>query len=205
LATCIPLAFVRTVVHTHPDFDPQQRGVYCQNHVSVLDGSLATWVIAHEFCGLFNDWHMWIPGYGWIMKLSRGIGVPSGKSGAGRIKAINDQAVERAKRNMSILAFPEGHRTRDGKIGTFRRGSFFMAREAGLPVIPLCVRGMWEVESKRGWLFTPGVVHVYFGKPIPTKGLSDEEIETVMSDMRATHIAWVEHEEIADQKEAKAA
>jgi 1-acyl-sn-glycerol-3-phosphate acyltransferase len=205
LGGCIPITFSTAKVTYHPEFDPERRGVFILNHVSILDGAAGCWVLPHAFCGLFNSWNFWIPGYGWIMTLSKGIGVPAGKSGAGRIQAINEQAIQRAKERISILALPEGHRTRDGKIGPFRRGSFFMAREAGYPVIPYCVRGMFEIESKRSWLFTPGHLEVYLGKPIETAGLSDDEIAELMNRMRQIHIAWVERGEILEYEEAKAA
>ena len=42
LGGCVPLCFIKSNVHFHPDYEPEQRGVYIQNHVSVLDGSIAT-------------------------------------------------------------------------------------------------------------------------------------------------------------------
>ncbi len=199
LGWCIPMAGIRTMVTTHPDFEPQRRGVFLQNHVSVFDGSLAAWVLPHAFIGLFNGWHRWVPGYGWFMLVSRSIAVPSGRGGKGRLAAINRQARETAERDVSILAFPEGHRTRNGKVGPFRRGSFVMAQQAGYPVIPVCVRGMWEVESKRGWLIRPGKVDIYIGSPIEVDGLKKGELIEVMERVRQMHIAWVERGETPDE------
>ena len=200
----IPLAGIRTTVTKHPDFDPERRGVFIQNHVSVFDGMLATWVIPHAFSGLFNSWHKWVPGYGWFMVMSSGIGVPPASAGKGRLDSINRQAKDRAEQQISILAFPEGHRTRDGKVRDFRRGSFVMAQAAGYPVIPLCVRGMWEVESKRGWLIRPGKVDVYLGAPIEVAGLNKAETIEVMERIRQMHIAWVERGETPHELEARA-
>jgi len=191
LGGCIPMCFNRTTVTKHPDFKDETRGVFMQNHVSVLDGSMATWVIPHPFCGLFNNWHFFIPGYGWIMKLSNGIGVKKGANRTGELGRLVKSRIE--DKNISVLAFPEGHRTLDGKIGPFKRGVFFMARDAGVPVIPLCIRGMWEVQNKTHYRFAPGHLEVYIGKPIPTAGLTDDEVTTLAEDVRQMHIQWVEN------------
>ena len=124
------------------------------------------------------------------MKAAGGIGVPKG---SGRLRSIISQAKARATAGLSILAFPEGHRTRDGNVRDFRKGSFVMAREASLPVVPLCVRGMWEVESKRGWLIRPGHVEVYVGQPYRLDEYTERaSLDTFVDEFRKNHVAWVE-------------
>ena len=177
-------------IYHDPGFDPAGRGVFIQNHVNMLDGQLACDVIPHEFCGLYNYWHNWIPGYGWVMWLARGIKVyPKSKGGVAR---ITEQAKDRAERNMSILAFPEGHRTRSGQVGPFKKGAFVMARDAGLPVVPLCVRGMLEVNRPKSTVFRPGKIEVFFGPQIPTAGVSDDGLAELAERVREYHVRFVE-------------
>ncbi|MFT7621625.1 MAG: 1-acyl-sn-glycerol-3-phosphate acyltransferase, partial [Myxococcota bacterium] len=191
LGWVIPLCFIRVKKHYHPDYDPEVRGVYLQNHVSVLDGSMATYTLPHAFCGLFNSWHFRVPGYGWVMRLSKGIGVPSAKEG--RSEKLSAAVRDRVRNfNISVLAFPEGHRTLDGNVGEFRRGAFFMARDAGVPVIPFVQRGMFECQNKLSMAFRPGTVDVYFGKPIETAGLDDEQIAELADHCQRIHELWVE-------------
>ena len=200
LGWCVPMCFIRTRIHRHPEFDATTNGMFIQNHISVLDGSLATYVIPHSFCGLFNSWHFWLPGYGWIIKLSHGIGVPSKREG-------RSEELSRAVRNrvdeigISVLAFPEGHRTIDGNVRPFRRGVFFMARDAGVPVIPLCVRGLYELQNKTHRRFSPGSIDVYLGKPIPTAGLTDEQIGELAEYCQAMHQSWLETGEMPQLEE----
>jgi len=174
MAACLRLTLSRLRVTYDPGFDPARRGVFCQNHVSVLDGHVACAVIPHAFCGLMNHTHFRIPGYGWLMSLGRGIAVYPRASG--RTAEIAQAARERAAYGLSILAFPEGHRTLDGDVREFRRGVFFMARDAGLPVVPVAVRGLFRVCPKGSWLIRPGAVEVYVGPQVETAGLSDEEV-----------------------------
>lgn len=160
-----------------PDFDPEKRSVFMMNHVNLLDAHAACASIPHAFCGLMNAWQFKIPMYGWIMKLADGIPVPKG---AGRYKAIAEAARDRAKKGISILAFPEAHRTLDGKVREFKRGVFWMARMADLPVVPLATRGMFDLMQKGSLMLKPARITIYVGPQIETKGLSDAELAKVM-------------------------
>ncbi len=192
LGWCIPLCGIRVTQHRHPEYDPEVRGIYLQNHVSVLDGHLATYIIPHPFCGLFNSWHFWIPGYGWLMGLSKGIGVPRAKEG--RTERLGVAVRNRVfEQHISVLAFPEGHRTLDGRVRDFHRGAFFMAREAGAPVIPFAQRGMYAINNKNSPRFRcGGPVEIYLGKPIQTAGLSDEQVGELADHCRLIARTWVE-------------
>lgn len=65
----------RKEVIYHPGFDPNRVSLYCQNHVSILDAFVASAAIPSPFCGIMQAWQFKIPIYGWIMKLSGGIGI----------------------------------------------------------------------------------------------------------------------------------
>jgi 1-acyl-sn-glycerol-3-phosphate acyltransferase len=173
MAACLRITLSRVEVIYDPDFDPERRSVFCQNHVNLLDAHAACASITHGFCGLMNAWQFNIPFYGWIMRLTHGI--PVGK-GASRFREIAEAARDRAARGMSILVFPEGHRTTDGKVHEFKKGVFLMAREARLPVVPLATRGMWDLNRKGTWLFTPSKITIYVGAQIETADISTDEL-----------------------------
>jgi len=181
MGTVLKFTLSRVEIIYDPDFDPERRGVFMQNHVNLLDAHAACAAIPHAFCGLMNAWQFKIPMYGWIMKLADGIPVPKGSN---RYKAIAEAARDRAKKGISILTFPEAHRTLDGKVGEFKRGVFWMARMAGLPVIPLATHGMFDLMRKGSLLLKPSRITIYVGAPIETKGLSDAELAQVMERTR---------------------
>jgi 1-acyl-sn-glycerol-3-phosphate acyltransferase len=186
-------ANARVTIHYHPRFDPDVRSVFAQNHVNLMDGHLAARVIPHAFSGLMNAWQFWIPIYGWLMKLSMGIGVHS----RGREKLIAEltaAAKERKRIGMSILTFPEGHRTLDGSVHTFRRGVFLMARNADMPMVPVAVRGYFAVNRKGSLLVHPfRKVDVYVGPQFPTTGLDDEEVSALAAELQAIVAHGVAH------------
>ncbi len=175
-----------------PRFDRKRASMYVQNHVSALDAHCACAAIPTPLCGLENASHLKLPGYGWIMRLANAIAV---EKGAGRFAKIASDIKERANRNISILVFPEAHRTTDGKVRPFKRGVFQIARDAGIPVVPLAVRGMFEILPKGTLLIRPGKIEIYMGPQIEMAGLTDEQVEQVAEFVRDTIVAWVERRE----------
>ncbi|HLG21068.1 MAG TPA: lysophospholipid acyltransferase family protein [Bdellovibrionota bacterium] len=157
-------------------FDPKRRSVFCQNHINLLDAYVAAAAIPHAFCGLMHAWQFRIPFYGWLMTLSKGIPLHRNRSPKEILQEMTEGARDRAAQGFSILVFPEGGRTTDGHTQRFKRGVFFMARDAGLPVVPVAVRGMYDVNRKGSLRFRPGRVSVYVGRQFETVGLSDEKV-----------------------------
>lgn len=173
-----------------PGFDRTRPSVFCFNHVNVLDAHTACASIPQPFVGLMLAWHFKIPGYGWMMKATHGIPVHPGRNG--RTGELVAHAKQRASEGLSILVFPEGHRTLDGRVGAYRRGMFFMARDAGLPIVPVAVRGMYEVNRKGSMLIIPGDVDVFVGPQIETAGLDDDAIAALAARVGACVADYVE-------------
>lgn len=65
-----------------------------------------------------------------------------------------------------VAVFPEGTRTRDGALGTFRAGAAVAARRAGVPIVPACIRGAFEAWPRTRALPLPRRVSVRFGEPL---------------------------------------
>ena len=72
----------------------------------------------------------------------------------------------------TVVLYPEGTRSRDGRVGRFKGGSFHLALEAGMPVVPLSVIGSRHVMLKGRLATYPGHVHLVVHDPIDTSGLS---------------------------------
>ena len=78
--------------------------------------------------------------------------------------------------------FPEGTRSRDGELGRFKKGSFVLALETQLPIVPIAVDGGWRLAG-RGRI-RPGEVRIRVGKPIPTAGRTAEDRDEVLAEVR---------------------
>ena len=172
----------RPRVSRDPDWDPDKPCVFVANHVSALDGNLSTYVLRRPYCGLENAAHFRVPIYGWLMKMGRGIPVPASRGD--RYARILKEGRERIEEGLSILTFPEGHRTLDGTVKTFRTGPFRLARDLGVPVVPIAVRGLQEVLPKGAFFVRPGTIEVHVGAPIEAAGTEEEGLEELAEKTR---------------------
>ncbi|MEM6292869.1 MAG: lysophospholipid acyltransferase family protein [Myxococcota bacterium] len=189
VATPIRFAFSKLDVEYDPLFDKTKMSVFAQNHVSMMDANIACGSIPVPLCGLENAAHLDVPGYGWLLRMSNAIPV---RKGANRYKEVAEAFRERASRGISVLAFPEAHRTLDGKVGKFKRGVFRIAVEANLPIAPLCVRGAYKMLPKGEFTIRPSRVHVYMAPQIDTTNLTEEDVPELMERVGEVMRAWVD-------------
>lgn len=173
-------------------YDRSKTSVFAMNHVSMLDANIACGSIPVPLCGLENAAHLLVPGYGWLMKVANAIAVPKGEN---RFKAIAEAFAERRSRGISVLAFPEAHRTLDGKLRPFKSGVFRAARDAGIPIVPIVSRGAFRMLPKGTMVMRPSKVEVYVAPQIETEGLTDEQIPALMERVREVMEAWIERKE----------
>lgn len=183
------ISWSRVTTIYDPKFDHERRSVFIQNHVSMFDGHIALKTIPGRFCGVENAAHYKVPFYGWLMKHGGSIPIYPGQKG--QSERLICEAQDRIERGYSILLFPEGHRTRDGKVGPFRRGAFLMALRNGAPVVPLAVRGLHEVFPKGSWILRPGHIEIYVGPQIETAGLGDSDLDALMQRVHDSLSHWV--------------
>jgi 1-acyl-sn-glycerol-3-phosphate acyltransferase len=159
-----------------PAVDPKATYVFAQNHVNLLDHVTMYPATPHFKQGIELEEHFRIPVYGWFMRQRGTIGVRRGDRRAFR-KMADDMRAEVAKGH-SLLVFPEGTRTVDGRVGPFKSGVLRLARDLGVPVVPVAVTGMYDVLRKGNWALHPGhLVTVHVLAPLPTDGLRDEDLD----------------------------
>jgi 1-acyl-sn-glycerol-3-phosphate acyltransferase len=188
----VALTGARWRAEVDPAVDPRGVYLFAANHVNLLDHVTMYPATPHFKQGIELVSHFRIPVYGWFMRARGTIGV------RGRADRDGQQALERdvrreVERGHSILGFPEGTRTRTGRVGPFRKGLFRVARNVGVPVVPVAVTGMYEVLRAGSALFRPaGEVVVWCGAPIETAGIPDAELPALAARVRAPIAARVD-------------
>ncbi len=100
----------------------------------------------------------------------------------------------------SLLVFPEGTRSADGRLGRFRGGIFLLAISAGFPIVPMAVRGSRHVMKKNRLMTCPGEVALQVFDPIPTAGLTREDAKALAQRVREVVAAGVAGDEDADRQ-----
>jgi len=174
---------IRVRRHGQERIQPGQGYLIALNHVSLLDTPVLVQSVPIFARSFQEAIHFKIPLYGSFVRIMGQLPVDR------RDKALNqrsyDQALGMLREGHSFAVFPEGHRTRDGRLGPFYPGGFRLAIEAGVPVLPVCSRGLRNLCPAKEWRMRPGVVDVIFGEPIPTAGLALEDAETLAERARA--------------------
>jgi 1-acyl-sn-glycerol-3-phosphate acyltransferase len=111
--------------------------------------------------------------------------VPVDRKGAeGGKRSIARAAALIRERGYSFLIFPEGTRSRDGSLQPFRRGGFFLALASGAPIVPVSIRGTFELMPKGQRSARPGKVGIVFHPPIPVAGHTAETMGRLMDEVR---------------------
>ena len=152
--------------------NPRRPYVVVSNHQSYADIPLVSnlpwemkWVGKVE---LFR-----IPFVGWMMRMARDIPVDRSdkRSRAGAMIL----AKSTLDRRCSVMFFPEGTRSPDGRVHAFNDGAFHLAIRAGVPILPLAIDGSRDCLPKNSWKFgEPSTIRLRVLPPIETAGLQKE-------------------------------
>jgi 1-acyl-sn-glycerol-3-phosphate acyltransferase len=168
--------------------EPGTPRIFMPNHLSFLDGPMVMTLIPGVARVILKKSILRIPIVGLGMRF---VGfVPVDRKGAeGGKKSIARAAALMRERGYSFLIFPEGTRSLDGRLGPFRRGGFFLALETGAPIVPVTIRGTYELMPKGQPFARGGRVGVVFHDPIPTAGATVETLPGLMEKVRAIILA----------------
>lgn len=153
--------------------------VYMANHVSFVDGPLLFIFIPESLRVILKKSLFRIPILGLGMKYVGFIPVDRRGGRGGKAGMERASALMRSE-GRSFLIFPEGTRSRDGKIQAFRRGGFFLALGAQAPIIPVSIRGAFRIMPRGRWVPRRGSVDLIFHAPIETAGAAPEDMDALM-------------------------
>ncbi len=170
--------------------DPKQTYIIASNHQSMMDIPIVGHALPLQFRYIAKREVYNIPIIGWIIWLRDDITVKRG--GAKSAKAMIIKSKDLLSRGISILIFPEGTRSKTGKVEEFKDGAFMMAKLGSLPIVPMIVDGTWEVSNYFGkFLKMPTKFRLTILDPIPVedvKAMSLKDLTAhVHSKMLAVH------------------
>lgn len=166
-----------------PKVDPKQAYLFAHNHTHIFDFILLHNATPHYKLGVELEEHYKIPLYGWFMKARGGLAVKRGAKG--QSAEVLAQAKKSTNLGRGLLVFPEGTRTKDGRVGRFKTGTFFIARDLGIPVCPVTAIGAYDMMRKGSLIMRPAKVTMYVDAPIETAGLSDDEVVALAERVQA--------------------
>jgi 1-acyl-sn-glycerol-3-phosphate acyltransferase len=145
--------------------DPNRQYVFMVNHQSNIDIPVLMQSLgAFQLRWIAKKELLWVPLFGWAMWASKHIAVDrSDRSDAlGGFK----RAKERMRAGVSVVVFPEGTRSADGKLLRFKRGGFLLAVRTRTPLVPITIDGSGPLLPKGEWRIRRGQVEVTVGEPV---------------------------------------
>lgn len=145
----------------------QRPAVFIGNHTSLFDPPLVISTLPCHPVFVAKRELAQVPFLGWVIWLASFIFIDRRDQKAARRSLL--LAAERIREGQSIVAFPEGTRSLDGRLLPFKMGAFALAFEAGVPVIPFAIQGGPDILPKGTWRVRGGLYHVRVGTPLEAK------------------------------------
>lgn len=162
--------------------DPRT-AVYAANHTSYMDTPVIFGSLPFQFRILAKK-ELWsMPFIGWYLN----------RSGQIPIDAENPRAalsslgagVKALRAGMPLFVFPEGSRTPDGELKEFLSGAAFLAIRAQVPLVPIALRGVYDLLPMHTRHFYPCPMTMTIGRPIPTTGLTMRQADELTAKLRS--------------------
>jgi 1-acyl-sn-glycerol-3-phosphate acyltransferase len=172
------LAGVKFEVRRSPGFDPARTSIFICNHVNLFDAFVIYSAIPQFVRGFELESHFQYPVYGWMMGRFGNIPVPDNPTREG-LEIMTERAKHALDSGVSLIAFAEGSRTRDGHVQPFKKGAFNIAQKFGTPIVPMSIVGSFEFFQTGGWMLHPGKITVYLHDTIETSNVSRAEIDSL--------------------------
>lgn len=194
------LAGARLEVRRAPGFDPERTSIFICNHVNLFDAFVIYSAIPQFVRGWELETHFTIPAYGWMMGKFGNIPVPENTASLATFKELLRRTRTALDAGISVIVFPEGSRTRDGRVGPFLEGLFRMVPHLQYPVVPMSIVGSLEWFRTGDWMLHPATVTVYLHDTIETQGMPRGDVETFQQRVHET-VAQPVHEDLERRRD----
>ncbi|MGD1062607.1 MAG: lysophospholipid acyltransferase family protein [Terracidiphilus sp.] len=166
----VRVSLSRLKVEGKENLSKHRVAVYAPNHTSYMDIPVIFAALPFQFRILARKQLWQWPFIGWYLE----------RSGQMRIDTENPHAtltslgvaVKALRGGMPLVVFPEGGRTSDGELRPFLSGAAYLAIRAQVPLVPIALKGVYDLLPIHTHHFYPGKLTVQVGVPIETKGMS---------------------------------
>ena len=155
----IRAAGIRTEVVGVENVPVGQSCIFMCNHVSNLDPPVLLPLLPGRCSVLLKKELMRIPILGLAMRMGKFVPVERGQRREAA-KASVAAAADALRSGLHILVFPEGTRSLDGRLATFKKGPFYLAQETQAPIVPIAISGTQTMMRKGSAAITPGLARV---------------------------------------------
>jgi 1-acyl-sn-glycerol-3-phosphate acyltransferase len=183
--TGVRLAGIEIEVQGLENLEPNRSYIFMSNHVSNLDPPILVPSIPARCSVLVKKEIFSVPILGTAMKVADLVPVDRSNRDAA-IESVR-AAAEVLRRGLSMVIYPEGTRSPDGRLLPFKKGPFHLAMEASVPVVPVTILGTADLWPKGTWAMHPGKATLIFHPPLDPANFADrDELMTAVREQIAS-------------------
>jgi len=164
------------------NINPHDSYILVSNHQSNFDIFALLGYLPIQFRWTAKAELFRIPFMGWAM--SRIGYIPIERDSPKKAYRSMLQAAEKVKEGVSVMIFPEGTRSPDGKLQPFKKGVFLIALKSQAPILPITICGTAKIMPKGDWHTYPGKVQITVDRPIETAAIPPEKEEELSQRVR---------------------
>jgi 1-acyl-sn-glycerol-3-phosphate acyltransferase len=159
------IAGISLTVRGLENIDSSEQYVFMVNHQSNIDIPVLVQSLAHfQLRWIAKKELLWVPLLGWAMWATKHITV-NRRDPSDAVKSL-ERAKQRMAAGISVVVFPEGTRSRNGKLLPFKKGGFLLALQTGKNIVPITINGSGQLLPSGDWRLRSGNVEVVVEKPI---------------------------------------
>lgn len=178
--TWLRLSGVRVRVRGREHLNPKQPYVFIANHRSYLDTATIFCYVGRRIGLIAKKELLRVPVLGYGMGYVNVMAID--RSNSERAIETMRAATGRLRSGVSFAVFAEGTRARPGELLRFKKGGFYMAVEAGVPVVPVAIKNTDALMGKGTGEARPGTIEMVILPPVETTGLlADGDIERLVA------------------------
>ncbi len=161
--------------------DRQLPCVFIANHQSMVDIWALLPVLPRGTRFVAKESLFHIPVLGWAIGAAGFI--PIDRSNINKAMKSLEKAVSRIRAGNSVILFPEGTRSKDGLLRSFKKGAFHLALKARVPIVPVTIQGSFQRLKPDSLRITPGVVVMQFGEPLDTVSYTENSVNELKDEL----------------------
>jgi len=180
---CAWITGCRFVIKGEEYADAARPTLYVCNHLSVLDVFLGIWMSRIGTCGVAKKEMIYYPFLGQFYWLSGHLRVDRGNNKKA-VDALQKLVSFVMKNKLSIYIWPEGTRSKNGRLQPFKRGAFHLALATKLPIVPIVLRGTHRAWPNRTYRLNKANCEVEFLPPIDTSHWTKETLDDHMAELQ---------------------
>jgi 1-acyl-sn-glycerol-3-phosphate acyltransferase len=173
---------IKVTVNGLSNIDPSRSYIYMCNHQSNFDIPVLLGCLPVQFRWLAKAELFKIPIFGRGMRSAGYISIDRFNRESA-FQSISE-AAQKIRGGVSVMIFPEGTRSKDGKIRPFKKGGFVLAVDAGVPIIPIILHGTRSIMPKGQLRVYPGNVLIDIKKPVETSGYTRNNKDDLLERIR---------------------